>query len=84
VRQWINYNKLPNHEEHEERRAKRGARREQFTVDSPQLPVCRKEGRRKRKCLNLNHEGHPALNKRTHLTGQAKEDWEVKKSEDRR
>ena len=24
------------------------------------------------KIKNLNHEGHPELNKRTHLTGQAK------------
>ena len=35
------------------------------------------------KIKNLNHEGHPELNKRTHLTGQAKKKWNEKKSGDR-
>jgi hypothetical protein len=34
------------------------------------------------KIKKLNHEGHPELNKRTYLTGQAKKKWNEKKSGD--
>jgi hypothetical protein len=42
--------------------------------------ILSKANHREFKCQKLNHEEHPELNKRTHLTGQGKKCLEIKKT----